>query len=142
MYLFTYQNNNLAEDFEKKLSLYSNRKYLFGESILSHHERYEKFVEIIINKNDLDLNYMINRLERYYKSGISVEQDKLKFDDSEINAVCSILYKELYYIHYNNTFNIYLDIVKNKLHGNMEWWLDLSFDNESIKSNFLDAATK
>jgi hypothetical protein len=142
MYLFTYQINNLAEDFEKKLSLYSNRKYLFGESILSHHERYEKFVEIIINKNDLDLNYMINRLERYYKSGISVEQDKLKFDDSEINAVCSILYKELYYIHYNNTFNIYLDIIKNKLHGNMEWWLDLSFDNESIKSNFLDAATK
>lgn len=139
--MFTYQINNLVEDFEKKLSLYSNRNYLFRESILYHHERYEKFVEIIINKNNLDLHYMINRLERYYKNGISVEQDKLKFDYSEINTICSILYKELYFMHYNNTFYIYLDIIINKLHGDMEWWLDLSFDNESIKSNFLDAAT-
>lgn len=146
--MFTYQINNLAEDFEKKLSLYSNKNYLFRESILSHHERYEKyekyekFVEIIINKNNLDLYYMINRLESYDKNGISVEQDKLKLDYSEISVVCSILYKKLYFIHYNNTFNIYLDIIKNKLHGDIEWWLDLSFDKESIKNNFLDAATK
>ena len=140
--MFTHQINNLAEDFEKKSSLYSNRNYLHNKNNFLYHERYEKFVEIIINKNNLDLYYMINRLECYYKNGISVEQDKLKFNHSEINAVCSILYEELYFIHYNNTFNIYLDIIKNKLYGDIEWWLNLSFDNESIKSNFLDAATK
>lgn len=140
--MFTDQINSLAEDFEKKLLLYSNRNYLLRENTPSHHERYKKFVEIIINKNNLDLYFMINRLEHYYKNGISIEQDRLKFDYGEIGTICSILYKELYFIHYNNTFNIYLDIVKNKLHGDIERWLNLSFDNESIKNNFLDAATK
>ena len=78
--MFTHQINNLAEDFEKKSSLYSNRNYLHNKNNFLYHERYEKFVEIIINKNNLDLYYMINRLECYYKNGISVEQDKLKFN--------------------------------------------------------------
>lgn len=65
---------------------------------------------------------MINRLERYYKNGVSVKNNKLVFYSSEI-LISSNLYQELYYTHYDDTFNIYLDILQDKIQDNIEHWL-------------------
>lgn len=140
--MFKYQIDTLSDDFEKKSSLYLNENYLNNSSNYWEHERYQRFVEIIINKNNLDLDYMINRLERYYKNGVSVKNNKLVFYSSEIFLISSNLYQELYYTHYDDTFNIYLDILQDKIQDNIEHWLYINFDNESIKNNFLDSATK
>ena len=75
---------------------------------------------------------MINRLEHYYKNGVSVKNNKLVFYSSEISLISSNLYQELYYTHYDDTFNIYLDILQDKIQDNIEHWLYINFDNESI----------
>lgn len=140
--MLQFKINNLAEDLEKKLLLYINVNEAHKETYFFNHERNKKFVEIIINKYNLDLSYMINRLERYYRNGISIENNKLSFNHSEINAICSQLYKELYYINSNNVLETFMHIIQTKLNGDLNWWLDISFDNDSIKNNFLNEATQ
>jgi len=140
--LFQYKINNLAEDLGKKLLLYANVNEVHKETCYFNQERYEKFVEIIINKYNLDLNYMINRLERYYKNGISIENNKLTFNQSEINDICSQLYRELYNIHSYSVFETFLHIIQTKINGDLNWWLNISFDNDGIKNHFLNEASQ
>ncbi len=140
--MFTHYNNRqLAEDLEKKLLLYSDTNYMedFGQSF--NKERYKKFVNIIINKYSADIDNLINQLVRYYKSGIEFKDGKLSFDYSEVHLIGSLLYKELFYIDSETAFSQYLELIKTKVHGDMEWWLDIYFDNDGIKNNFLDNAT-
>lgn len=139
--MYTYQINNLTEDFEKKLSLYSNQIFLSHENYCFNHERYEKFVNIIINPHNLDIQSMINRLESYYKSGIYYENGKLNFGHSDINMIASKLYKELWNQDNSNTLETYINIIENRIDGDLSRWFEIYFDDEVIKNNFLDAAT-
>ncbi len=133
--------NNLSEDLEKKLTLYSNHNLQYEKDNFFNHERYEKFVEIIINRNNLDLNYMIKRLENYYKNSISSKDNKLIFNHNEIGSISSKLYSELFYINSKACFDEFLKIIQTKVNGDLNWWLDLSFGNDSIKNHFLQYAT-
>jgi len=139
--LFQYKINNLSEDLEKKLLLYSvdNLKERYEEYFNT--DRYIKFVDIIINQNNLDMEEMIDNLEEYYKSGISLKENKLYFNSSEVHMICSQLYKKLYNIDTLTAFIRYLEIIQTKVYGGFNWWLDIYFDNEDIKNNFLDNAT-
>jgi hypothetical protein len=126
---------------EKKLLLYANVNEVHKDTYSFYQERYEKFVEIIINKYNLDLNYMINRLERYYKNGISIENNKLVFNHNEISDISGQLYRQLYYSDSSKTFKRFLYIIQTKFNGNFNWWLDISFDDDGIKNHFLNEAT-
>jgi len=139
--LFQYKINNLSEDLEKKLLLYSvdNLKERYEEYFNT--ERYIKFVDIIINQNNLNIEEMIDDLEEYYKSGISLKENKLHFNSSEVHMICSQLYKKLYNINTLTAFMRYLEIIQTKVYGGFNWWLDIYFDNADIKNNFLDNAT-
>jgi len=139
--MYTYQLNDLAEDLSKKLLLYSQNN-IDSKNPMFNHERYEKFVNIIINPNNLDIQWMINRLENYYKSGIHIENRKLKFESFEIEMIGSKLYKELWHQDNTNTLKAYINIIKNRIDAELSQWFDLSFDDEIIKNNFLDAATE
>lgn len=140
--MFTHYNNRqLAEDLEKKLLLYSNTNYVEDFGQYFNKERYEKFVNIIINKYCADIKNLINQLVRYYKSGIEFKDGKLSFDYSEVHLLGSLLYKKLFYIDSETAFSQYLELIKTKVHGDMERWLDIYFDNDGIKNNFLDNAT-
>ena len=138
----TYHINNLTEDFEKKLSLYSQQNYMVRENNFFNIDRYTQYVNIIINAYDLDIQSMINRIENYYKSGIDFENGKLKFGYSDINMIASKLYKELWHQNNPNTLEAYINIIENRIDGDLSPWLDISFDDEDIKNNFLDSATE
>ncbi|MDD2367819.1 MAG: hypothetical protein PHQ90_00875 [Sulfuricurvum sp.] len=138
----TYQINNLTEDFEKKLSLYSQQNYMVRENNFFNIDRYTQYVNIIINAYDLDIQSMINRIENYNKSGIDFENGKLKFGYSDINMIASKLYKELWHQNNPNTLEAYINIIENRIDGDLSPWLDISFDDEDIKNNFLDSATE
>lgn len=137
----TYQINNLAEDFEKKLSLYSQQNYIVRENNFFNIDRYAQYVNIIINPNDFGIQSMINELEDYYQSGIYFENDKLNFGYSDINMIASKLYKELWNQDKSNTLAAYINIIKNRIDGDLSEWFYISFDDEIIKSHFLDSAT-
>ncbi|MDD3501602.1 MAG: hypothetical protein PHE19_04180 [Candidatus Cloacimonetes bacterium] len=137
----TYQLNNLAEDFEKKLSLYSQQNHTVRENNFFNIDRYTQYVNIIINPNDFGIQSMINGLEDYYQSGIYFENDKLNFGHSDINMIGSKLYKELWNQDNSNTLETYINIIENRIAGDLSRWFEIYFDNEDIKNNFLDCAT-
>jgi hypothetical protein len=133
--------NPLCEDLEKKLKLYSNSLKNKSLDYSFEHERYIKIAEIIVNQNNLDIEEMINNLPDYYKNGISYKDSKFDIRN-EASQICSQIYKQLYYIDEKSAFKKYLHILQNKLVGDLNWFFELFFDNDSIKEHFLNKATQ
>ena len=139
--MFIYEINNLSEDLENKLSLYSDRDSKIESNLIFNSDKYNKYVDIIINPNDIDKLYMINRLENHYKNSIEIIDDKLQFSHSDISNISSKLYKTLYEQNNQNAFGLYIKIIRDRLTGDINWWLNIDFDDENVKNNFLDNAT-
>lgn len=78
-----YKLNESVEDLEKKLYLHTYNEMPLNEKYHFNDKRYEIYADILINKNTLDLEYMINRLERYFQAGIFIKNRKLEFHSSE-----------------------------------------------------------
>jgi len=129
--------DNLIIDLQLKLNLYNNTKE--DKIVNLDIPRYENYVNILINKNNLDLDYMINRLENYYKDGVSIENGRLKFYQSEISLIYGKLYKELYFIDSNSAFDKFIDIIQTKVYKGLDFFI--YFDEREIKNHFLNKAT-
>jgi len=137
-----YQINGLAEDLEQKLSLYSQRTTPLKKVNSLNDPRYEIYAEIIINKNNLPFEYMLNRLENYFKSGIEIKEDKVAFHYSEYSQIGSYVYKKLFELYKEKAFEKYLKILTNNIYGEIYNWLNIEFDFPMIRDNYLDSATQ
>lgn len=68
-----YNLNRIIDDYEKKLLLYSSINN--SKELTSLNENYyEVLADIIINENDLPFEYLINRLENYFKYNIDIKE--------------------------------------------------------------------
>lgn len=138
----SYMINSLCEDLEKKLELYTNTyndkslKYYFEK------ERYLEISKIILTENNEDIQPMIDKLPSYYRNGINFINNKFSMDTSEVSLICSQVYKQLHDLDKDSAFINYLDIVQDKLNGDIHWFFDLDFNSEHIKDHFLNNATE
>jgi len=139
--MYTYEINDLSDDLEKKLELYSNSYDNHALNYCFEQEKYIKIAEVIININDEEIQDMIDKLHDDYQNGIQYTDNKFDIRNEHAH-VCSQLYKQLYYIDKNIAFNSYLDIVQRKLHGDLDWFFDIKFDTDSIRNHFLNNATE
>lgn len=68
-----YRLNRLIDDYEKKLLLYSSFNNSKELTPLTENY-YEVLADIIINENNLPFEYLINRLENYFKYNIDIKE--------------------------------------------------------------------
>jgi len=136
-----YRLNGVINDYEKKLLLYSsvnNSKELTS----LNEEYYEVLADIIINENNLPFEYLINRLENYFKYNIDIKEKKLDFKHSDYSLLGSYVYKKLFDKFGIDTFNKYIEVIEKNIFSEIYSWLNIDFDNSIIRDNFLNASTE
>lgn len=114
-FMSNYKLMSLIDDYEKKLLLYSSF-YNSKELILLNENYYEVLADIIINENNLPFEYLINRLENYFKYNIDIKENKLDFKHGEYSLLGSYVYKKLF--DYNGFDKI--EIIKEHYLENIE----------------------
>lgn len=132
--------NRIIDDYEKKLLLYSSNN---SKELTSLNENYyEVLADIIINENNLPFEYLINRLENYFKHNIDIKEHKLNFKHSDYSLLGSYVYKKLFDKFNINTFGKYIEIIEENISSEIYSWLSIDFDNSIIRDNFLNASTE
>lgn len=136
-----YKLTSLVDDYEKKLLLYSS--FNNSKELVSLNENYyEVLAEIIINENNLHFEYLINRLENYFKYNIYIKDKKLDFKHKEYSLLGSYVYKKLFDKFGIDTFNKYIEIINKNVSTKIYNWLNIDFDNSIIRDNFLNASVE
>ena len=133
--------NGIIDDYEKKLLLYSsinNSKELTS----LNKNYYEVLADIIINENNLSFEYLINRLENYFKYSIDIKENKLDFKHGEYSLLGSYVYKKLFNKFGIDTFDKYIETINKNISTEIYSWLNIDFDNSIIRDNFLNASTE
>jgi hypothetical protein len=136
-----YKLNGIVDDFEKKLLLFSsvnNSKELTS----LNEEYYEVLADIIINEYNLPFEYLINRLENYFKYNIDIKENKLYFKHGEYSLLGSYVYKKLFDKFGIDTFNKYIEVIEKNIFSEIYSWLNIDFDNATIRDNFLNASVE
>lgn len=136
-----YRLNGLIDDYEKKILLYSsfnNSK----ELIVLNEKYYEVLADIIINEYNLPFEYLINRLENYFKYNIDTKENKLYFKHGEDGLLGSYVYKKLFDKFNINTFTKYIEVIEKNVFSEIYSWLNIDFDNSIIRDNFLNASSE
>ncbi|ABV67395.1 hypothetical protein Abu_1135 [Aliarcobacter butzleri RM4018] len=132
--------NRIIDDYEKKLLLYSSNN---SKELTSLNENYyEVLADIIINENNLPFEYLINRLENYFKHNIDIKEHKLNFKHSDYSLLGSYVYKKLFDKFNINAFGKYIEIIEENISSEIYSWLSIDFDNSIIRDNFLNASTE
>jgi hypothetical protein len=127
--------NGIIDDYEKKLLLYSsinNSKELTS----LNKNYYEVLADIIINENNLSFEYLINRLENYFKYSIDIKENKLDFKHGEYSLLGSYVYKKLFNKFGIDTFDKYIETINKNISTEIYSWLNIDFDNSIIRDNF------
>ncbi|WP_323585978.1 hypothetical protein [Aliarcobacter butzleri] len=133
--------NRIIDDYEKKLLLYSSNNN--SKELTSLNENYyEVLADIIINENNLPFEYLINRLENYFKYNIGIKENKLDFKHGEYSLLGSYVYKKLFDKFGIDTFNKYIEVIEKNVFSKIYSWLSIDFDNSIIRDNFLNASTE
>jgi len=133
--------NRIIDDYEKKLLLYSSNNN--SKELISLNENYyEVLADIIINENNLPFEYLINRLENYYKFNIDIKENKLDFKHGEYSLLGSYVYKKLFDKFGIDTFGKYIEVIEKNVFSEIYNWLSIDFDNSIIRDNFLNASTE
>ncbi|WP_164469115.1 hypothetical protein [Aliarcobacter cryaerophilus] len=133
--------NRIIDDYEKKLLLYSSNNN--SKELNSLNENYyEVLADIIINEYNLPFEYLINRLENYFKHNIDIKEHKLDFKHSDYSLLGSYVYKKLFDKFNINTFGKYIEIIEENISSEIYSWLSIDFDNSIIRDNFLNASTE
>lgn len=133
--------NRIIDDYEKKLLLYSSFNNSKELTPLTENY-YEVLADIIINENNLPFEYLINRLENYFKYNIDIKEHKLDFKHSEYSLLGSYVYKKLFDKFSIDTFNKYIEVIERNVFSEIYSWLNIDFDNSIIRDNFLNASTE
>lgn len=133
--------NRIIDDYEKKLLLYSSNNN--SKELTSLNENYyEVLADIIINENNLPFEYLINRLENYFKYNIDIKENKLDFKHGEYSLLGSYVYKKLFNKFSIDTFDKYIETINKNISTEIYSWLNIDFDNATIRDNFLNASTE
>ena len=136
-----YKLISLIDDYEKKLLLYSS--FNNSKELISLNEHYyEVLADIIINENNLPFKYLINRLENYFKYNIGIKENKLDFKHGEYSLLGSYVYKKLFHKFGIDTFNKYIEVIEKNISSEIYSWLNIDFDNATIRDNFLNASVE
>ncbi|WP_419777844.1 hypothetical protein [Malaciobacter marinus] len=136
-----YKLISLIDDYEKKILLYSS--FNNSKELISLNEKYyEILADIIINENNLPFEYLINRLENYFKYNIDIKENKLDFKHSEHSLLGSYVYKKLFHKFGIDTFNKHIEIINKNVFSEIYSWLNIDFDNSIVRDNFLNASTE
>jgi hypothetical protein len=97
---------------------------------------YEVLADIIINENNLSFEYLINRLENYFKYSIDIKENKLDFKHGEYSLLGSYVYKKLFNKFGIDTFDKYIETINKNISTEIYSWLNIDFDNSIIRDNF------
>lgn len=136
-----YKLISLIDDYEKKLLLYSS--FNNSKELISLNENYyEVLADIIINENNLSFEYLINRLENYFKYNIGIKENKLDFKHGEYSLLGSYVYKKLFNKFGIDAFDKYIETINKNISTEIYSWLNIDFDNSTIRDNFLNASTE
>ena len=136
-----YRLNRLIDDYEKKLLLYSSFNNSKELTPLTENY-YEVLADIIINENNLPFEYLINRLENYFKYNIDIKEKKLDFKHGEYSLLGSYVYKKLFNKFGIDTFDKYIETINKNISTEIYSWLNIDFDNSIIRDNFLNASVE
>lgn len=90
----------------------------------------------------MPFEYLINRLENYFKYNIDIKENKLDFKHSEHSLLGSYVYKKLFHKFGIDTFNKHIEIINKNVFSEIYSWLNIDFDNSIVRDNFLNASTE